>query len=160
LLSQRAPMWLLQLPALLSTEELEALRRRTAGATRERMLRELAEALEVFTAEHPLVLWLEDLHWSDTATLDWLTFVARRRQPARLPVLGTYRPVEVIVRDHPLKSVKQELQLHGRCRELALELLPAVAVAEYLGRRFPAHRVPAAVARRLYQRTEGNPLFI
>jgi predicted ATPase len=35
-----------------------------AGATRARMLRELAEAIEAVTAERPLVLWLEDLHWS------------------------------------------------------------------------------------------------
>ena len=38
---------------------------RAHGATRERMLRELAEALEALTAEQPLVLVLEDLHWSD-----------------------------------------------------------------------------------------------
>ena len=42
------------------------------GATQERMLRELAEAVDVLTAEQPLVLVLEDLHWSDAATLDLL----------------------------------------------------------------------------------------
>ena len=52
------PEWLVQMPALLSTAELEELQRRTAGVTRERMLRELAEALEVITAERPLVLVL------------------------------------------------------------------------------------------------------
>ena len=45
-----------------------------------------------FTAQHPLILVLEDLHWSDTATLEWLAYIARRRDPARLLVLGTYRP--------------------------------------------------------------------
>jgi len=160
LLLQHAPSWLLQLPALLSTAELEALQRRTAGATRERMLRELAEALEVLTTEHPLVLVLEDLHWSDHATLDWLAFVARRHQPARVLVISTYRSVEVILREHPLKSVKQELQLHGQCQELVLELLPEGAVREYLVQRFPEYQVPASCVRVLYQRTEGNPLFM
>jgi len=42
---------------------------------------------------------LEDLHWGDAATLELLAYVARRSQPARLLVLGTYRPVEVILRE-------------------------------------------------------------
>ena len=62
--------------------EREALYRRAGGATRERMLRELAEAVEALTTTRPLVLVLEDLHWSDDATLDWLVYMARRREPA------------------------------------------------------------------------------
>ena len=42
--------------------------------------------------EQPLVLVLEDLHWSDAATLDLLAWLARRREPARLLLIGTYRP--------------------------------------------------------------------
>ena len=80
LLRQHAPSWLVQMPSLLSTEQLEELQRRTAGVTRERMLRELAEALEVITAERPLVLVLEDLHWSDVSTLDLLSMLARRQE--------------------------------------------------------------------------------
>jgi predicted ATPase len=135
-LHQHAPTWLVQMPALLSAAELEALQRKMSGATRERMLREMAEALEVLTAERGLVLWLEDLHWSDYSTLDLLASLARRLEKARLLVLGTYRPVDVIVREHPLKTVKQELELHGHCEELALELLPEGAIAEYMAVRF------------------------
>ena len=69
LLGRYAPTWLEQMPAFLSPADLEGVQRRVQGATRERMLRELAEALEVVTAEQPLVLVLEDLHWSDHATL-------------------------------------------------------------------------------------------
>ena len=47
--------------------------------------------------------------------------IARRTEPARLLILGTYRPVDVIVREHPLQTIKPELQLHGLCQELALE---------------------------------------
>ena len=61
LLHQQAPSWLLQLPAFLSPAEYEALQRYTGGTTRERMLRELAEAVEVLTATRPCVLVLEDL---------------------------------------------------------------------------------------------------
>jgi hypothetical protein len=83
------------------------------GATRDRMLREMADALEALTADRPLVLVLEDFHWSDHATLDLIAWLARRREPARLLLLITYRPIDVIVRAHPLRAVASELALHG-----------------------------------------------
>jgi predicted ATPase len=77
-LRQIAPMWLVQMPWLLSATDREALQRELLGATRERMLREMAELLEDLTAQTLLLLVLEDLHWSDTATLDLLAYLARR----------------------------------------------------------------------------------
>ena len=71
-------MWLVQMPWLLSATDREALQRELLGATRERMLREMAELLEDLTAQTLLLLVLEDLHWSDTATLDLLAYLARR----------------------------------------------------------------------------------
>jgi len=53
------------------------------------MLREMGEALEALTAELPLVLILEDLHWSDYSTLDLISYLARQRQPAHLLLIGT-----------------------------------------------------------------------
>src|SRR5262249_40064864 len=64
-LRTHAPMWLLQMPSLLSASDREALSREMSGATHERMLREMAGSLEALTADRPLVLILEDLHWSD-----------------------------------------------------------------------------------------------
>jgi predicted ATPase len=43
------------------------------------MLREMTQALEVLAAETPLVLLLEDLHWSDFSTLELISAIARRR---------------------------------------------------------------------------------
>jgi predicted ATPase/DNA-binding winged helix-turn-helix (wHTH) protein len=160
ILSQYAPTWLVQLPALFGATEYEVLQQRTAGVTQERMLREMAEALEALTAERPLVLVLEDLHWSDTSTLDLLSLLARRRQAARLLVIGTYRPVDVILRNHPLKSVKQELQLHRQCEELRLRYLSVGEVEEYLAGRLPESPPPAGLATVIHRRTEGNPLFL
>ncbi|MBI3301935.1 MAG: AAA family ATPase [Deltaproteobacteria bacterium] len=164
LLGQHAPTWLVQMPALLSAAELEALQRKVVGAARERMLRELAEAVEALTAERPLVLVLEDLQWSDPSTLDLLSVLAQRGEPARLLVIGTYRPVEVIVGKHPLKAVKSALQLHGQCQGLRLELLSEADIAEYLAQRFPVgarRAVPVQkLAQIIHRHTDGNPLFM
>src|SRR5499426_4702711 len=160
LLRQQAPSWLLQLPALLSPTEYEALRRYAGGTTRERMLRELAEAMEALTAVRPCVLVLEDLHWSDTATIEWLAYMARRRGPARLLALGTYRPVEAIVRAHPVHSMVQELTVHGYGAELHLKEWSEAGVAAYLTQRGAGAEVPVELVRVLTQRTDGHPLFL
>ena len=160
LLRQHAPTWLVQMPWLLTTAHREQLRDELQGVTRERMLREFAEVVDTLTAETPLVLILEDLHWSDYATLDLLALLARRRTPARLFVVGTYRPVEAIVHHHPLRAVVQDLQRHGHATELPLALLNAEAVAAYLAARFPRQQFPAALAQWLHQRTDGHPLFL
>src|SRR5499427_1303671 len=160
LLGQHAPSWLVQMPALLGVVDREALQRRGLGATRDRMLRELAEAVDILTAERPLVLVLEDLHWSDTATLAWLACVARRQEPARLLVIGTYRPMDVLVRAHPLRTVVQELQRHGQCTELPLACLTEAGVAAYLAARSAGRPLPEGLARLIQRRTEGHPLFM
>jgi hypothetical protein len=79
LLRPHVSTWLAQMPWLLDSADRDALRRELLGATRERMLREMAEAIEALTAEAPLVLVLEDLHWSDSTTADLQSLLARRR---------------------------------------------------------------------------------
>src|SRR5262245_37757127 len=155
-----APMWLLQMPSLVSASDRELLSRGVAGATRERMLREMAEALEALTTDAPLVLILEDLHWSDYSTLDLISYLAKQRQAAQLMLIGTYRLVELILSGHPLKAVKQELLAKQQCEELPLEYLSEAALAKYLSVRFPDNRFPAELAGLIHERTEGNPLFM
>jgi predicted ATPase/DNA-binding winged helix-turn-helix (wHTH) protein len=159
-LRRHAPTWLIQMPALSTASDREILQRQVLGATRERMLREMAETIEAITNETPLLLALEDLHWSDFSTLDLVSYLARRPNPARLMLVGTYRPVEVILSEHPLKGVKQELQLHKLCDELPLEYLTNEAVGQFLDLKFPGHKFPERLAELVHQRTEGNPLFM
>jgi DNA-binding winged helix-turn-helix (wHTH) protein/tetratricopeptide (TPR) repeat protein len=160
ILRQQAPSWLLQMPALISTVEHEDLQRRSRGVTREQMLRELAEVVETLTVDRPLVWIVEDLHWSDVSTLDWLTYVARRRETARLLVLGTYRPVDLEVHAHPLRTVMRELQLHGHCHVLPLPYLQETEIAAYLTQRFGTPPMSGKLANIMHERTSGNPLFM
>ena len=164
ILRQHAPTWLMQFPSLLSAADVEALQRKTLGATRERMLREMAEAMEVATTIRLFILVLEDLHWCDASTLDFLAFLACRRGPARLLVIGTYRPAELAVGEHPLATLSQDLSLHRQCEEIPVPLLTPAEVAAYLDLRLPVELrdlMPRdTLACRLHQRTDGNPLFL
>ncbi len=160
LLARHAPTWVTQLPGLVPSDDVETLRARTVGATRERMLRELAEMLELLTTEHLLVLALEDLHWSDPSTLDLIALLARRRERARLMVIATYRPPDVLLRPHPLPALTQELGAHGHSVEVPLTLLTEEAVAGYLTRRLPDLSDVDRVAGVVHRLTEGNPMFM
>ena len=158
-LRRYAPLWLAQLPGLVSEPELERLQGRLHGTTPARMLRELAEALEVLTADRTLVLVLEDLQWSDPSTVEALAYLAQRPEPARLLVLGTYRPVEVLLQGHPLRGMVQELCGRGQGRELRLEFLTAAEVAAYVAGRLGGP-VAAPLTAYVYRRTDGNALFM
>ncbi len=160
LLRRSAPTWLRQMPAWTDAEDHKRLERETLGATPERMLREMAEMVETLTADIPLVLVLEDLHWSDDATIDLVSMLARRTVPARLLMIATYRPADVKLHAHPLHQVQGELRTLPHCHHLRLDYLSEDAVAEYLSRRFPGLASAAVLARRIHQHTDGNPLFM
>jgi predicted ATPase len=159
-LRAHAPMWLMEMPALLTASDRETFKREGGRTTRERMLREMGEALDALTAHAPLTLVLEDLHWSDFSTLDLISYMARRRRRAHLMVVATYRPAELIPSGHPLKNLKRDLLGRQLCEELPLEYLDEDAVAQHLAARFPGHRPPLELATLIHERSEGNPLFM
>src|SRR5271157_274330 len=117
----QAPTWLAQFPALLKREHREMLQQEILGATRQRMLREIGDALNTIASESPLLLVFEDLQWADPFTVDLLSAVARSRTPAKLMLVGTYRQVDVAISGHPMKTLKPDLLIHHLCREIALE---------------------------------------
>ncbi|HVO23301.1 MAG TPA: AAA family ATPase [Candidatus Margulisiibacteriota bacterium] len=176
-LARHAPTWVPQLATLNARPTAPWGSDGAINTMPARMLREMADALEVFTQRRTLVLVLEDLQWSDPSSLDLIGCIARRRAPARLLVIGSLRPVEMTVADHPLRGVRLELQAKGLCEEVALELLSRDDVAAYAEARFggapfggapfggaPFGEAPAGamqrLATRVYERTEGNALFM
>jgi DNA-binding winged helix-turn-helix (wHTH) protein/tetratricopeptide (TPR) repeat protein len=162
ILHKFAPTWLAQMPELLTSEERSRLQAETQGVTQQRMLREMMQALEALAAELPLVLVIDDLHWSDFSTLGLFSAIARRSERARLLLVGTYRPVEILAKDHPLRTMKQELLLHHYCQELRLRLLSKEDTADYLAQRL-SHELSqrfAMLAPIVHARTDGNPLFM
>ena len=159
-LRRYAPLWLVQLGGLLEADDLAALQRHVQDRSRERMVREFADAVERLAVDTGLVLVCEDLQWSDVSTVDALAYLAQRRRPARVLLLGTYRPADVAVRAHPVRHVVQDLAAHGQCEELALELFTAGEVETYLAWRFGQRPADPTVSQTLHAATDGNPLFL
>lgn len=162
LLASHAPTWLAQFPALLTRHHHETLKQEILGATRERMLREICEALEEITRSAPLLLVLEDLHWADASTLDLISALARHRRPARLMLVATYRPTDVAHSAQPLHSLKRDLVARHLCREIVLPPFSAAEIGRYLAQSVTTSTagVPEELASLLHRHTEGNPLFM
>lgn len=160
ILAAHAPTWLIQFPSAVKAERREMLHRENLGANRERMVREICEALERLTVDEPLVLILEDLQWVDDSTLDLISALARRRGPAKLMLLGTYRPVDVILSRSPLKQLKQDLLIHRLCHEMSLERFSEHQVEQFLATEFPESDLPGVLAGTIHKRSDGNPMFM
>jgi DNA-binding winged helix-turn-helix (wHTH) protein/tetratricopeptide (TPR) repeat protein len=156
---QVAPTWLVQFPWHLSDEDRSRLARELAGSTQDRMLREFTEMLERFAGNRPLVLIFEDLHWSDHATVRLVDYLCRKRLGARLLVIGTFRPTDLIVTNHPMAQARRELRLHRLCTDIDLEMLSESQLSALAAHRLDGIEPPEDFLRELYRHTEGLPLF-
>src|SRR5687767_4129998 len=91
---------------------------------RYRVARGVCSLIERCAGERPLVLVLEDLHWSDSATLELLPWLARRVRDCAVLVLATLRSDELSARPDVLATVA-ELERQRVCERIALEPLEA-----------------------------------
>jgi predicted ATPase/DNA-binding winged helix-turn-helix (wHTH) protein len=123
-----------------------------------RMPGDLCAALEEISRTKPLVLVFEDLHWADAATLNLLAALARRRAPAHLLVLVTFRP-RSIAPSHPLRALKHDMLVHNHCTEVALEPFPRSAVASLIMAELHQSTLPPGLSEFVHHHSEGNPLF-
>jgi len=160
LLLKHAPSWLLQLPALVSGISSDHLQREALGAGRDRMLREGVDALLALSQEQCLLLMLEDLHWADAATIEFVTYLAQIRMSARVLVLTSCRDGD----SSGSSALSQVFGLpaRGLAELIVLAPLTTAAVETLMGQRLrllsPDLLHPLAHA--VQKRTEGNPLFV
>ena len=154
ILAKLAPAWLAALGRAPAGADGPVLR----PAPQDRLLADLCAALEEIAAEKPLILVFEDLHWADDATLDLISAMARRRAPARLLVLATYRPQDAASRQR-LKELKQDLLMRRLCAEIDLAPLARPAMKKLLAKELGQDALPPELADFVHRHSEGNPLF-
>ncbi len=160
-LRTHAPTWCMELPTAFATTtgSLEKLQQETIGATKERMMREMGDALGSLAAASPVVILLEDLHWGDPSSVDLLRHLSQRIGNQRLLLIGTFRPEDIEVSNHPLKSYKAEMQAHKLCEEIALGSLSRQHIVEYLNAVFAPNDFPSELGGLIHEKTEGHALF-
>ena len=128
--------------------------------TRNRFQIALASFVSIFaTANHPLVLFLDDLQWSDTPTLDALKHLLTSRDISHLLVIGAYRSNEVGP-GHPLTLIIEEIRQVKTICEVPLKPLKHDAVNALVAdalRSNESHVSP--LTDLLYDKAQGNPFF-
>jgi DNA-binding winged helix-turn-helix (wHTH) protein/tetratricopeptide (TPR) repeat protein len=159
-LARHAPTFVAQVPQLVSDEQLAEVTRRAAFGNEARQLRELSEAIEALCAQVPLVLVLEDLQWSDVATIDLLSLLGQREQPAKLLVIATSRQAEIQSAEHPLNRVMRSLVARSGALALIVPKVDVAAVQSFLDRRYPGHVFPERLTDLVAKITGGTPLYM
>jgi len=164
-LAAHAPRWCAHFPALLPSDAAAA--GRSDAVSREGMLRQLATALGAWSAEQPVILVLEDLHWADPSSLDMLLLSCARRGEQRLLVIGTFRPQALGLSTETSEragAARVAAHLSALAAErglpvLALQPLTRQDVGVYLQTCFPHNEFSPALAELVLRKTEGLPLF-
>ena len=128
---------------------------------RYRLFDAVAAWLTATSAEEPVLLVLDDLQWAAKPTLMLLRHVVTAAGGGRVLVLGTYRDTE-LTHDHPLLELVPDLRRQGRLERLSVSGLDDVGVAALVeqasGRALD--EAGLALARAVYEETEGNPFFV
>ena len=105
----------------------------------------------------PVALVIEDLHWADPSTRDFLVFLVRSARTEELCVLVTYRSDE-LHRRHPLRPVLAELERVPGVQRIALDRFSRAEVGDQLTG-ILGDAPSDELADRLYARSQGNPLY-
>ncbi len=112
---------------------------------------------------HPGIVFFDDVHWADGASLDLLAYLVRRlhEQPFCLLITYTTQHVSAYYKDHHLHHLHRLLADAQRTTVLSLTRLSQQTVQELVQiTAAPGTKLPDGFAERLYQETEGVPFFL
>jgi len=115
--------------------------------------------LQLASNKRAIVVTIEDIHWADSATLDFLRHLAPRVGNLRILVVASFRD-DSVAHDSPLGAALARLQRESTVHQIALEPLPRDDVRRLLESALEDREAPAdAVLRGIERMCEGNPFF-
>lgn len=134
----------------------------TPTVERDRTFEAAARALLQLSAQEPLILFLDDLHWADHLSLALIHYLSRKCRNSRLLIIGTYRPEEIIPTEekrlHPLEETMFSIGREDLLIKMELSRLKRNDFPELVRSIFRSS-INNEFVEKLYDETEGNPLF-
>jgi tetratricopeptide (TPR) repeat protein len=131
----------------------------TPSEERLRLFDSLARTFQRMAVPNGLLIFLDDLHWADSGTLQLLHYLLRHLRHDRVLILVAYREVE-LDRTHPLAEAIVEWNRERRAVRLPLGRLSREESAAMLATLFQAETVSPEFVEAIQGETEGNPFFI
>ncbi len=124
---------------------------------------EVTKELLLMSTDKPLILFIDDLHWADSASLALLHYVARSAQSERILILATFRSEEASTAQEGFASpLIDSLRLMGReelFNEIKLQNLDQVGVSR-ITESMLGGKVNAELVEKIAFESQGNPLFV
>jgi DNA-binding SARP family transcriptional activator len=128
-------------------------------AERLRIFEAVYSAIAALARKRPLLVVLEDLHWTTASSAALIEYLVRRISVLPVLVVGTYRE-EDVGRAHPLRGLRRRLESEGTLERIALPRFDLAAVVEIARRVFAGRPDIETLANELYAYSEGVPLFL
>ena len=133
---------------------------RSSVDSQDALFADVSGFLSRLAAQRPLVIILEDLHWSDPASLDLLRFLVRRLNREPILIVGSYRDDD-LTRGHPLSGALPTLVREGSAFLTTLRRLQPASTRAIVGRLYHLPTVDEGLLSTYLQRlSEGNPFYI
>ena len=151
------------LPEAYPTEKLEKNKTLAPQVWKDQAFASVTRELLFMSSVKPLILVLEDMHWTDSASLALLHYISRAISNEKILVLATYRSEELGIdaegRRHPLVETIQLMGREGLFKEIKLANLDqdgVIGIAESM----LGGKVNLELAEKLVEESRGNPLFV
>ncbi len=163
-----APTWASVIPVAgtvvgASIKTAQAVRIRTRASDMpgpDKLMREYVSALEKETARQPILIFIDDLHWSDSASARLLSHLSRNVSHMRALIVVAYRPSDIAVEGHPLRDLINEMQRYDSDAQILVPPLTRDGLRALVNHLYPANRFPESLLAALHDNTGGSPMFI
>jgi len=130
----------------------------TTDQERVRLFQAVTDFLTTVSRQRPLIIFLDDFLWADTASLQLFHYVARRISGQRIMLIATYRDVE-LEESHPLNRMVLDLNRERLLYQIALSRFTTDFVSKLISNNLDRGEVSKELAELIYEKTGGNPFF-
>src|SRR5262249_20131221 len=100
--------------------------------------RQFLAALAEASRKQPVVLFIDDFHWADTASVQLVAFLSLWLAQLRMLLIITSRSSELLKNEHPFAALSRELEVKGAFRQLRLDSLSVDELSDYVDLALPA----------------------
>lgn len=134
----------------------------TLEEERRRMFNRITSTLETVSRRSPLIFFIDDLQWSDIASLQLFHYLARAIGNLKIMLIASYRPEDIQSPDgsHPLSVLISRMGREHVYTPLQISRLTFQDVKTMVLAILNVKSLPERFLNFLYNETEGNPLFV
>lgn len=134
--------------------------RSTPEPSPDKLLREYLGVLESVSEKQPVLIVVDDLHWSDAGSVRLLSHLSKNLADLRVMLLCAYRPSDIAVEDHLFEKLAAEILRYNPDAEIELPPLSEQGVKMLINQHFPSAKFPPTLPEQLYRHSGGAPLFV